>query len=524
MLAKLASLAGLAAAPRGATAPLAAALLAMACTAPDPDLPERDELVVALENAPLQLDPRIGTDQASSRIYELALDGLVEKGTRGELLPALASSWEILEDGKRYRFRLRPGVRFHDGSTLDAGDVVGTFQPVLDGSIVSAKKGGLGPLARVEAVEPLVVDFVMHEPYGAMLVNLTSYMGILPSGSTPEAMNRRLVGTGPFRVVERSTDQVVLEAFPEAWEGEPPLERIVVRQVPDPTVRALELRKGSAHLVVNGLAPDVVPSFRADPRFRVVEDPGSNYAYLGLNLRDPILALPAVRRAIAMAIDRQTLVSTLWRGLGMVTETAMPAGHWARNEALEPIPYDPAAARALLDEAGFPEPDGDGPRPRFRLTYKTSTDETRVLQAQIIQAMLADVGIELDIRSYEFATFFADVTRGAFQMFSLTWTGIVDPDFYSLSLHSQKVPPAGANRGHYVNPEFDRLIEAGARALTPEERLPHYLAAQEILARDLPYISLFTSFNVAVMPRALEGYENYLSAELYSLERVRWAR
>ncbi len=503
-------------------AALAAALL-VACAAPPPHTPAANELVVALENAPLQLDPRVGTDQASSRVWELALDGLVAKGPHGELLPGLATSWEILEGGRRYRFQLRDDVHFHDGSTFDAEDVLWTFGTIVDGTVTTAKKGSFVQLARVETPATGVVDFVMSEPFSAMLVNLTSYVGILPSGTTTEQANAALVGTGPFRVVERETDRVVLEANTRHWRGRPSLDRVVLRQVPDPTVRALELRKGSVHLVVNGLAPDVVPAFRADTHFRVVEDPGSNYTYLGINLRDPVLARPEVRRAIALALDRELLVHALWRGLGVVTETAMPPGNWARHETLAPVPYDPAAARALLETAGFPDPDGPGPRPRLSLTYKTSTDETRVLQAQVLKAMLAEVGIAIDIRSYEFATFFADITRGNFQLFSLTWTGIVEPDFYALCLHSAKVPPAGANRGHYLNAEFDRLIEAGARTIDPAERLPFYLAAQEILARDLPYVSLFTGVNVAVMLRELEGYENYSSAEFYGLARMRWA-
>jgi peptide/nickel transport system substrate-binding protein len=301
------------------------------------------------------------------------------------------------------------------------------------------------------------------------------------------------------------------------------MDRIILRAVPDPTVRALELRKGSVQLIVNGLAPDVIPGFRADSELRVVENPGSNYLYLGLNLDDPVLSQVAVRQAMAQALDRERLVESLYRGLGVVTETAMPPGHWARNEDLEPIPYDPAAARKLLDQAGFADPDDSGPATRFDLTYKTSTDETALLQAQILQAMLADVGIGIEIRSYEFATFYNDIKQGNFQVFSLTWTGIVDPDFYAFTLHSGRVPPAGANRGRYRNPEFDRLIEAGARAVVAEERRPHYLRAQEILAAELPYISLFTKVNVAVMPRRLEGYRNYLSGELYSLKTIRWA-
>jgi peptide/nickel transport system substrate-binding protein len=256
----------------------------------------------------------------------------------------------------------------------------------------------------------------------------------------------------------------------------------------------------------------------------VVEDPGSKYSYLGVNFEDPILARTEVRRAMALAFDRQRLVDTLWRGLGIVTETVIPLGHWARNDDLEPIPYDPEAARRLLDKAGYSDPDGDGPQSRFALTYKTSTDETALLQAQIVQAMLAEVGIDIEIRSYEFATFYSDIKKGNFQVFSLTWTGIIDPDFFSLILHSKSIPPAGANRGRYRNQEFDRMVDEGARRTKLEDRRPFYLRAQEIMATDLPYISLFNRVNFAVMPVQLEGYQNYPSSELYSLKNVKWRR
>jgi peptide/nickel transport system substrate-binding protein len=297
---------------------------------------------------------------------------------------------------------------------------------------------------------------------------------------------------------------------------------VILKLVPDATVRELELRKGSTHLVVNGLAPDVVGDFRANPDFRVAIDPGSNWAYLGLNLREPPLADVAVRRAILRAIDRDRLVASIWQGLGVVTESPIPPGHWAHHPTLAAAVYDPEAARRMLDEAGYPDPDGDEPDSRFSLSYKTSTDQASVLQAQVIQAMLGDVGIDLELHSYEFATFYSDVKQGNFQIFSLTQTGIVDPDIFALLLHSKSIPPGGFNRGGYSNPEFDRLIEQGARPVAVEDRLAPYLRAQEIFAADVPMISLLSRMNVAVMPRALSGYENYLSGELSSLARARW--
>lgn len=480
--------------------------------------------MVALESPPSHLDPRLGTDQSATRAFDLLLNGLVTKDTRGNLLPDLARSWEILDGGRRYRFHLRPGVRFHDGRTLDADDVVWTFGSLLDGTVLSPKRAALAPLERVVAVDGETVDFLLAEPFGSFLVELTSSLGIVPRGMTPEAMNARPVGTGPFRLMERTPDRLVLAAFASHFRGRPHLDRVILRVVPDATVRALELLKGSVQLVVNDLAPDLLPRFRRHPAYRVVEDPGANYAYLGLNLRDPALADVRVRRALALAIDRQRLVGTLWRGLGTVTDTLLPEGLWAHHDALPPLPHDPAAARRLLDAAGYPDPDGPGPRPRLELTYKTSTSETALLQAQVIQQMAAEVGIALEIRSYEFATFYADVQRGRFQIFSLVRTAVIDPNIYRFILHSANTPPRGQNRGFYANPAFDRAIDRAARLTDPAARRPLYLEAQEILARDLPYISLFTKRNVAVMPAELEGYRNYLGGDLLSLRHVRWRR
>ena len=478
--------------------------------------------MVALESAPIQLDPRIATDQASGKVFELAMNGLVTKDEAGGFVPDLAESWEVLDEGRRWRFHLRRDVVFHDGAPFGAADVVWTYGSIVDGSVTTAKKGAFGPLERVEAVDPFTVDFVTREPFGATLANLTSYVGVVPAGRTPERQNREPVGTGPFRVVARTPDTVELAAFDRFFRGRPRLDRVVLREIPDATVRALELRKGSAQLVVNALPADVVPLFERDPRFAVAKKPGSNYVYLGLNLEDPVLRDVRVRRALAMALDRERLARTLWRGLGTPTETLLPAGHWARHEELPATPHDPAAAARLLDEAGYPDPDGPGGQPRLTIVYKTSTDETGVLQAQILQAMAAEAGIRLEIRSHEFATFFQDVQRGRFQLFSLTRTGIDDPDLYALLFHSRNVPPVGANRGRFRNAELDALLDRGGRLTDPAARRPIYLRVQEIVARELPYVSLLTRTNVAVMPAGLEGWRHFPSGELLAVREMSW--
>ena len=487
-----------------------------------PDWPQDNSLVVILESAPINLDPRVGTDQSSARVWELISNGLVGKDSQGTLFPDLAESWEVLDEGTRYRFYLRQGVVFHDGTSFDAEDVVWTYRTMLEGKVTSSKVAALEPIDRIEAVDPYTVDFYLVRPHGPLLADLTSYMAIVPKGKSSPAMNRQPIGTGAFQFASRTADRVELVPFDQAFEGRPHFERLVLKEVADATVRVLELRRGSAQIVVNGLPPDSVIGFRGNPHYRVDVTPGSNYQYIGFNLEDPLLSKAAVRRAIAHAIDRDQLIDSLWQGLATVTDSMMPDGHWARAE-LVANPYDPELSLDLLEQAGFPDPDGDGPQPRLSITYKTSTSESGRLQAEILQQMLSAVGIELEIRSFEFATFLQDVQQGNFQMYSLRWTGVLDPHLYYLTLHSASVPPGGANRGRFRNPRFDQLIEQGAQAFSPQDRRPFYLEAQQILNRELPYISLFHTQTVAVRAAGIEGYVGYPSAELYSLKTARWA-
>jgi peptide/nickel transport system substrate-binding protein len=503
---------------------LALALLLPGCRDRRPAPPRENVLVVGLESAPVHLDPRVGTDQASEYVSHLMLDGVVDRLPDGSLVPGIAASWEILEDGLRWRFRLRPEARFHDGTPLTSRDVAYTFNTILDGTIATSKKGAFGPLLRAEPRDAHTIDFVLKEPWGALLDNLVAAQGIIPAGTLPDRMQSAPIGSGPYRFVSRAPGRVELAAWDGYPWGRPPIDRVVLREVPDATVRALELEKGSVQLVINAFPPDTVSWFETRAGFDVVQRPGANYVYMGINLEDPVLADPRVRRAIAMAIDRERLVRTVWRGQGIPTETLLPPGHWARHEGLATIPHDPAGAARLLEEAGHRDPDGSGPRPRLALTYKCSNNDLSLLQAQAIQGMLAEAGIEVTLRAYEFATFYADVKRGAFQLMSLTWTGIADPDFFRNAFHSAAVPPAGANRVRYRNPEMDRLIDTGGRTFGEAARRPLYLRVQEILLRDLPYVSLLTKNTVAVMVEGLEGYESYRSAEIYAIRWMRWRR
>jgi peptide/nickel transport system substrate-binding protein len=199
----------------------------------------------------------------------------------------------------------------------------------------------------------------------------------------------------------------------------------------------------------------------------------------------------------------------------------LPPMSWAFEPGVVEFRHNPARARALLDEAGYRDPDGDGPQPRLTLTLKVSTNEFSRLQSAVIQENLRQAGIDVDVRSYEFATLYADVLRGNFQMFSLQWVGVSDPDMLRRVFHSAQVPPVGFNRGHYANPAVDRLIDLASAATSDEERRRLYGDAQKRIAEDVPYVSLWYKTNVAVYRKSLSGVRLSPSAEFTFLKDVR---
>jgi len=290
--------------------------------------------------------------------------------------------------------------------------------------------------------------------------------------------------------------------------------------VPDEIMRALELRKGTVDMVVNDLSPDVIHQLAEEKAVTIAESPGTDYAYVGINMRDPILKDRRVRHALGYAIDRQAIVDHLRRGLARPAIGILPPASWAFDEGVFQFTPDPAKARALLEEAGYRDPDGDGPEPRLRLSLKVSTNEFIRLQAAVIQQDLKQVGVELDVRSYEFATLYADVLKGNFQLFTLQWVGVSDPDMLRRVFHSKQMPPNGFNRGYYENPEVDRLIDTAMAAPTDAERRRLYGQAQRLLAEDAPYISLWYKTNVAVSRTQIEGVKLTPSAEFTFLREV----
>jgi len=474
-----------------------------------------------IESSPTNLDPRIGTDAQSERIDELLFDGLVARGTNFQLQPALAVSWDH-PDPLQWIFHLRPNVHFHDGRTLTSADVKWTLESMRNGTIVSAKTGAFAKVATVSAPDPLTVVLQLKTPDPALLWNLSNgAFGVVPTGSGRD-FAQHLSGTGPFQFVSQEIDkEVVIERAPASWHPAPNIQRVHFAVVPDTTTRALELRKGSADIAINSLTADMVNALARDQNLQVQTAPGTVVTYLAFNLRDPILRDPRVRRAISMAVDRQLIIQSLLGGHARAAASMLPQNHWAYDSTLTQVPYDPAQARQMLDAAGY-KPATDGTR--FALTMKTSTDEGTRLLAAVLQQQLRQVGIRLQLRSFEFATFYSDIVRGAFQMYSLRWIGgNEDPDIFRYALDSTQTPPKGANRGFYSNPQADALIHDAALSDSQDQQKADYLKLQQILAQDLPIINLWYLDNVVISNRRVKNITISPSGDYEFLETVRLA-
>ncbi len=487
------------------------------------------QVVVLLESAPETLDRRFALSVNAQRVSSLIEPGLLRIDDSGKAVPDLCQRFERVGP-TRYRFHLRPGLTFQDGSPLTARDVVYTYQSLKDPKVGSPLAPQYQEIAQVVAVDPLTVDIELSKPFAPLLLDLT--MGIVPAKLEDPAYRKRFadhpVGAGPFELASRpDQEHLVLRPFAHYYGGKPAIRELEFVVVRDETTRVLSLLHGDADLVVNAISPVLLPRLEASPRLRVVHRPGAGYAYLAFNLRDPVLAHLRVREAVAHAIDRAEIVKYKFKGAAELATGMLPRGHWAYAPS-QVYDYDPAKAKALLDAAGYPDPDGDGPKMRFTVSYKTSTDRFRQSVALVIARDLERVGIGVKLESYEWGTFYGDIKRGRFQITTLKWTPVIEPHLFHWVFASSAIPTeanhwVGGNRGGYVNPRIDQLTDAAASELDPAKRAALYGQVQRILAHDLPYVSLWHEDTVAVMSRRLRDFDVSPFGFLGSLARARVA-
>jgi peptide/nickel transport system substrate-binding protein len=474
--------------------------LALGCSAPKSELPIR----VGTDVDASSLDPRLMRDTTSYRVVDLLFDGLVRLDRNLVPVPGLAVSWENPEP-TRWVFHLREDARFHDGRPFVAEDVVHTLETILDPAFGAPLRSLYEPIERVVAIDDHTVEIGLEGPYAPLLSYLD--VGIVPHD---EGAASEPIGTGPYRLLRWDRgSRIVLEANREYWGGAPAHDAIEVVVVPDNTARAQAFEAGDLDLIQSPLSPQDIHRLSADPRFHGIRESGPSITYLNFNTSRPPLDEAGIRRALAMLIDQETILSRIYEGSDDPARSLLLPSSWAFSPEIAQPAYDPDGADALLDELGFRDGDGDGVRERGgrKLTLEIGThgeDLNRVQTVEFLQNQWKSHGIDVRVRISDWPSFSVRRDSSDFDVILLGWTQLVDPD---KSLYDQFHSAGGLNWGHFRDPEVDTLLERGRSATDREERATLYREIASLLAAQVPYYVLsYQGYHLFHSAR-LEGYE-----------------
>jgi peptide/nickel transport system substrate-binding protein len=472
--------------------------------------------VVVLSDNISTLDP-VGSptvDAASERVRVLMFNSLMKKNERYEYVNELASEMpKTSEDGLTITFTIREGVKFHDGRTLSSADVKYTLDTLLSSNSGKAASffEGAGEMKQplisaVEAPDARTVILRLRKIMPQLFPNLVT-VGIIPQGSAPQQATSP-IGTGPFRFKAFDKNQQVLdvEANQNYWEGAPSIQSLRVRVITDANALQAELQSNRVDLVPlpSNLTPDAIQSLGQSANLKVEQFAGSNIVYLGFNTQSAPLDKAVVRQAIAYAIDRERLIKELLLGQAKLAHSILPEESWAYS-AGQTYSYDPERAKKMLDEAGFRDPDGSGPKMRFEkpLVFRISSGSVATRQyATVIQNSLKEIGIPVDIDSLETNSLLEQLRRGQFQMTTSRWIGgNQDPIFLRDLFATSEIPTearGGRNRSRYSNPEVDKILEQAVNTPDQQKAAPLYKQAQELISRDLPMLPLWYPANMVI--------------------------
>ncbi len=469
-----------------------------------------DPIVFVLPREIQQIDPRLTGDAYGLKVSRLVFASLITIDPfRLEPIVDLAERVEVLSP-TLYRVKIKRGLKFSDGSELDAEDVTATFRSVVAPKIGSRYARTYKRIKSMETPDRYTVDFRLSGPHATFLTDLE--LPILRAEDEHRVFglsgNPMPVGAGPYRVASIKRGRIELGANSFWHRGKVRFPKVRMIVVQDDNTRALRLLAGAADLCLNAIPPLLVPLFLNRPDFRVTTAPGIGTTYLGTNSKATPLNDRRVRRAIAHAIDRKAIIRGKFGDRARLARSWIAPGHWAYADQTPLYDYNPRKARQLLDQAGYST---SGNAFRMRLTLRIGNDRFRFSIARVLAAMLRDVGIEIDIRPTEVAMLLSDLNRGQFQLTMLQVPEVIEPHTLSWFFASDKIPVPGrvegANRWRFINPELDAALERGRNHHIKEQRIIDYREVQRILAQELPVIPLWHEDTVAVANRRAWKYK-----------------
>jgi peptide/nickel transport system substrate-binding protein len=473
----------------------------------------RDRLVFALSGGPDTLDPQTTSATLAFQVNKSLYDTLVEVGDDGKLMPALAESWTVSPDGLTWTFKLRSGVKFHHGKTLDAGDVKATLERILDPATRSPKRSDFGAIRSVDVVDPLTVRIALGERFAPFLATLAQGWGaILPADLIAKKQDfaTKPVGTGPFTVAEWQRDSFIrLQRFDGYWiKGQPQLREVLIRFVPESAVKTAGLLSGEFD-AVDTVADLDLPRVRANPNVKIIRQVTSLVNVLALNNSRPALRDVRVRRALWYAIDRKQVLRTAYGSESVVSNEFMDVTSPYYVDISDPYPYNPEQARKLLAEAGY----GSG------LTLDLALPQPyppHIEAGQLVQAMLAKVGVTAKPRVVEWGFWLSRVYGGGeYDLTIIGHTGKLDPDGRLFGFGDPT-----RNYVRYANQKVEDLILAGRITTNPEHRKRIYAEALKMMTDDAMMVFLGTPVLYMATQSSVRGFRQVYAIDTYDFRKT----
>lgn len=495
-----------------------------AASAPPALPPPNGTFVFARGGDSVGLDPAHEDDGESLKVAENIFEGLVEfKPGTTEVEPALATSWEISPDGRTYTFHLRDGVTFHDGTPFDADAVLFSLLRQHDPSHPAHAVGGpwkywgamgmSSVIASIEKADPKTVVIKLQRAEAPFLANLAMGFAsiVSPRAATEhgEQFGRHPVGTGAFRFESWEPEQkIVLVANDAYWGGRPKLDRVIWEVVRDKNTRALRFKSGEIH-GLDDPSPDELEAEKASGHAQVLQAPGMNVGYLAMNTTHEPFKDVRVRIAVNHAIDKARIVKDVFRGTGQVAKNPLPPTLWGHADGVEDFAFDPARAKAMLAEAGFPN--GFTCTLYYMPVARPYMPDGKKV-AESIQLDLKEVGINAELITYDWSTYLDKVNNGEHDMALLGWSGDNgDPDNFLYNLLSRQAASQkpSQNIAFYTNADFDALITQAKQVTDQGQRAELYVKAQQVFHQDPPWVCLAHNLQTVVLRSDVRGFVLY---------------
>lgn len=497
-----------------------------------------------ITSSPETLDPRIATSEVAYNLSQLIFAPLFIIGE--DLLPEPFLASEAKQINRlTYHVNLKPNLFFQNGEPITAEDVVYSLESLSHEDVKSPHVDKFNYINQIKALNKSTVEITLKGPFAPFLINLCS-IGIISKKSCLNNSKKCMLnpnGSGPYQLVafNKTTETLWFKAHQNWFEGPLPLQNLQVRVVKDSNARILELIKGKANFVPDGVTPIQLSVIKKYPeKLTFKGSPGLGYAYLAFNLRGPsnkitttaadmekeltrkALADVNVRKALALAIDTSSILKNKLNSMASKASGMIPPYHWAKSKKLEPLTYNPKQAIKLLDEAGFRNR-GAKNHGRFQMTISTTQDRFRQSIALIYAQNFRELGIDVQLKIQDFASMYQDVKQGNFEMFSLMWIPVVEPDLFHWIFHSSNIPTetnAGGNRGAYIDPTIDYLIEQARISSSLEKRKKLYEKIELRLLETMPYIPLWFEDEIVIMARNITNFTPSRTGSLLGIRHI----